>query len=133
MVRFTVSGVSGMGDVPDKLSLSFVFIDILALFAQKHFSTIGFKPQPLHSRMAQTPMCRVCDVPKGQVRAIGTIPPNCAFAASQTFKGNVWASPFLVANVCDVNKLEFRLHGTHLCAQFRFVLSSFCKAILCFQ
>jgi hypothetical protein len=56
--------------------------------------------------MAQTPTCGVCDVPKGQVRALGTIWPNCAFGASQTFKGTVCTSPFLLAKVCDVKNLE---------------------------
>ena len=39
------------------LSLSFVFIDILALFARKPVSTIRFHLKPRHSRMAQTSLC----------------------------------------------------------------------------
>jgi hypothetical protein len=83
--------------------------------------------------MAQSPVRGVCDVPKGPVRVIGTIWPNCAFGASQTFKGNVCASPVLLAKVCDVGKLEVWLYCTHLGTEFGLVLASFCNAILCFQ
>jgi hypothetical protein len=50
VLRETSRGV-GIGDL---LSLSFVFIDILALFAKKHFPTISFQLQPCHSRMAMS-------------------------------------------------------------------------------
>jgi len=52
--------------------LSFVFIDILALFATKLLSTISFQipaaPFPDGADLA----VRVCDVPKGQVTPSGT-------------------------------------------------------------
>jgi hypothetical protein len=58
------------------------------LFRQKQLSALSFLLSAKPSGLAQTPKCGVCDVPKGQVKASGTIPPNFASGESQTFKGN---------------------------------------------
>jgi len=57
------------------LHRSFVFIDILALFPKKHLSTIGFQLPAVPFPDGADPALWVRDVPKGQVRADGTICP----------------------------------------------------------
>jgi hypothetical protein len=67
-------------------------MDILALFPAKHLSTISFQLPAVPFPDGAGPAVWVSDVPKGQIGATGTISPNCAFGASQTFTGNVCAS-----------------------------------------
>jgi len=86
--------------------LSFVFIYILALFPRKSALSIQLSALSHAIWLAQTPMCGVCDVPKGQAKTNRTICPNCAFGASQTFKSNVCANLRLFPRV-----LCFHIHS----------------------
>ena len=71
----------------DFLTLSFVFIYILALFPQK----TAFSFQPHKPRVADPDVWSL-RCPEGTGRASRRLWPTCAFGASQTFKNNVCAS-----------------------------------------